>query len=243
MVRSPVSPRPLIYAHRGDRTRAEDNTLEAFAFAVEAGADGIELDVRQTMDEILVLSHDPQLEGLPPLSSMNFDDLRTARQDVPTLEETLEQIPAHVFVNVEIKNIPGQPGFDASRDIVERTIDEIRNHDDPGRILLSSFDAGAVERSKATDPGVLAGLLVVDSFTMVDSVQIATEIGADAIHPPMSIVAREGPDSVILAHAGGFAVVVWDANTPGAVDRAIRSGADVVITDDPAMGRSVASQR
>ena len=56
---SPLTPRPLIYAHRGDRTRAADNTIEAFDLAVEAGADGIELDVRRTIDGVLVVSHDP----------------------------------------------------------------------------------------------------------------------------------------------------------------------------------------
>ncbi|MCL1598543.1 MAG: glycerophosphodiester phosphodiesterase, partial [Actinomycetia bacterium] len=57
MNRTPLTPTPLVYAHRGDRSRAPDNTLEAYGLAVEAGADGIELDVRRTADGVLIMSH------------------------------------------------------------------------------------------------------------------------------------------------------------------------------------------
>ena len=62
MERTPLTPAPLVYAHRGDRSRAPDNTLMAFDVAVEAKADGIELDVRRTSDGVLVITHDPQID-------------------------------------------------------------------------------------------------------------------------------------------------------------------------------------
>ena len=52
----------LIWAHRGARTEAPENTLEAFALAAEQGADGIELDVHMTADEEIVVAHDDTLE-------------------------------------------------------------------------------------------------------------------------------------------------------------------------------------
>ena len=48
----------LIWAHRGARTEAPENTLEAFALAAEQGADGIELDVHMTADGEIVVAHD-----------------------------------------------------------------------------------------------------------------------------------------------------------------------------------------
>ena len=51
-------PSPLIIAHRGDVSNAPENTLSAFRSAYELGADGIELDVRLTRDEHLVVFHD-----------------------------------------------------------------------------------------------------------------------------------------------------------------------------------------
>ncbi|HEX9644253.1 MAG TPA: glycerophosphodiester phosphodiesterase, partial [Acidimicrobiia bacterium] len=51
--------RPLILAHRGASAHAEGNTLAAFRLAVAHGADGVELDVRFTADDRVVVHHDP----------------------------------------------------------------------------------------------------------------------------------------------------------------------------------------
>jgi glycerophosphoryl diester phosphodiesterase len=49
---------PQIFAHRGARRVAPENTLPAFAAALDMGADGIELDVHRTSDGQLVVIHD-----------------------------------------------------------------------------------------------------------------------------------------------------------------------------------------
>ena len=51
----------LIFAHRGARLTAPENTEVAFQLAAELGADGIELDVRLTADGVAVIHHDPHL--------------------------------------------------------------------------------------------------------------------------------------------------------------------------------------
>jgi len=48
-----------IVAHRGASIEAPENTLAAFAKAIEVGADMIEFDVRRAPDGRLVISHDP----------------------------------------------------------------------------------------------------------------------------------------------------------------------------------------
>ena len=52
---------PLIIAHRGASLIAPENTLAAFALAMESGADGIELDVRLSRDGVPVVIHDATL--------------------------------------------------------------------------------------------------------------------------------------------------------------------------------------
>ena len=54
----------LAIAHRGDPVAERENTLAAFAAAVAAGAEMIELDVRRTADGAAVVVHDPTLERL-----------------------------------------------------------------------------------------------------------------------------------------------------------------------------------
>jgi hypothetical protein len=50
--------------HRGAAAFAPENTLEAFAAAMDHGADGCEVDVRRTLDGVLVLFHDDMLDHL-----------------------------------------------------------------------------------------------------------------------------------------------------------------------------------
>ena len=51
--------RPAICAHRGASRAHPENSLAAFATAIEMGADMIETDVRRTPRGKLVLHHDP----------------------------------------------------------------------------------------------------------------------------------------------------------------------------------------
>lgn len=51
-------------AHRGDPRTAVENTLDAVAAAVRAGADVVEVDVRSTLDGVAVLHHDARLVRL-----------------------------------------------------------------------------------------------------------------------------------------------------------------------------------
>lgn len=54
--------KPLQIAHRGGAGLWPENTLEAFTHAIDAGADGIELDVHLSRDGVLVVHHDESLK-------------------------------------------------------------------------------------------------------------------------------------------------------------------------------------
>ncbi len=54
---------PLTIAHRGGADLWPENTLEAFANAIDMGADGIEFDLQLTADKKLVLHHDDRLNA------------------------------------------------------------------------------------------------------------------------------------------------------------------------------------
>ena len=49
---------PVLFAHRGAKAHAPDNTLEAFELAVKLGATGLETDAWCTRDGEVVLDHD-----------------------------------------------------------------------------------------------------------------------------------------------------------------------------------------
>jgi hypothetical protein len=53
-----------VLVHRGVRTEAPENTLEAYAAAMDLGADGVEIDIRRTTDGVLYLFHDDTLDRM-----------------------------------------------------------------------------------------------------------------------------------------------------------------------------------
>src|ERR1700687_3544713 len=118
----PTKPsRPLVLAHRGACRRAPENTLDAFRVARDLGADGVELDVRRTRDGVLVLSHDPVIDGFGLLVEHPFERRRARVPSVPTLEEAFDAL-AGMLVNVEIKCFPIEPDADPERLVVRGVV-------------------------------------------------------------------------------------------------------------------------
>ncbi len=106
---------PLRLGHRGLAQGVRENTLEAFAKALEAGLDGFELDVHLTRDGVLVVHHDFTLGGLP-LASLTSRELPAY---VPTLEAVLRAFP-RVWINVELKSLP--PETDGREEALARLL-------------------------------------------------------------------------------------------------------------------------
>ena len=100
-----------IIAHRGFSAQYPENTLLAFKKAIEAGADGIETDLRLTLDNEIILFHDRNLkkhvgidakpESLSILALKEFDIGRG--ESIPTLKELLELVEGKVTLILEIK--------------------------------------------------------------------------------------------------------------------------------------------
>jgi len=243
MSRNPLGPAPLVYAHRGDRSRAPDNTLEAYLLAVEAGADGIELDVRRTSDGELIMSHDDRYPGFAPFVEMTLAEVRGALPHVPTFIETLAAVPQHVWLNVEIKNFPDEADFDMSGWVVDKTIGTIVDFDDPARILVSSFDRESVRRAGAVHPDLLRGQLIRAPFDVDAGIDVASEVAAHALHPNMDYFGVAAEQTAARIKQAGLTIVVWGANTPDNVNLLLDAGVDVIITDDPTMARKVVDQR
>ena len=239
MTRTPLSPRPLVYAHRGDRSRADDNTIEAYRLAVEAGTDGIELDVRRTSDGALIVSHDDRSPGLEPFSVLRFEALRELAPSVPTLREALAVIPQEVFVNVEIKNFTFDAGYDEKRTLVDETLEALSAFDELARILLSSFDVESMRRAREIDQELLCGQLLLQVFPLDAGIEVAQELGLDAVIPHLDHLRHDPVALVRKIRAADLATVVWGVDTPKDVTLMSSAGVDAIITDNPGMAREV----
>jgi glycerophosphoryl diester phosphodiesterase len=107
-----------VIAHRGDHTRAHENTLTAIEHAVAAGVDYVELDVRRTLDGNYVLMHDSTVDrmtdGRGPVAQMTLAQLQSlhvrdsrrpqiAPDRIPTFSDALGAIKGRINIYLDFK--------------------------------------------------------------------------------------------------------------------------------------------
>ena len=153
------------FAHRGlYGNGVPENSLVAFRAAVDAGF-GIELDVQMTVDGVLVVFHDYDLERLTgkagKLNQMRFSELRElclegTEEKIPSLDEVLTLVDGKVPLLVELKgeNFKVAPLCSA---VAER-LDSYR-----GDYCIESFNPLQLRWFKKNRPGVVRGQLVTNA--------------------------------------------------------------------------------
>lgn len=220
----------LIIGHRGASAAEGDNTLRAFRRAVEMGADGVELDVRRTADDGLVVHHDAHLPDGRAIVDVAAADLPG---HVPTLDAALDAC-AGVFVNVEIKNDPAEPDHDPGDWVAHRVGELLVRRGGGVRWLISSFRAETVATCRAILPGVRTAWLVeaIDG----DVIERTAAAGHVAVHP---WVATLDEASVRAAHAAGLAVNTWTCDDPARIAELIAWGVDGICTNVPDVALAV----
>jgi glycerophosphoryl diester phosphodiesterase len=214
-----------VIGHRGCPALAPENTIAAFNAAAER-LDWVEVDVRRCGTGELVVFHDQTLTRLTGttgvVSKTSLADLRALRIDdsdesVPTLAEVFETLPAHVAVNVELK----ESGLAA--DLAALVTDV------PNEILVSSFDAGALREVQAATDLPIAFLF---GGHWDDSLHVADELDCVAVHPHYDLLSAA---RVAEAHEAGFEVNTWTVPDGAVVDTLREWHVDGVIVDDPAL--------
>jgi glycerophosphoryl diester phosphodiesterase len=230
---SPAAPLagPLVVAHRGASKAERENTIAAFRTAGQMGAAMVELDVRRTSDQQLVVHHNPHVVTD---SGTTWAICKLARVDlpahVPALSEALDACEG-MDVNVEIKNDPEEEDFDDSRSIADQTLALLRARSDADRMLVSSFDMATIDRVHALDPTMKTGFLYTiplpDVATMIATV---ADAGHVALHPHRLAVTK---DFVDAAHARQLAVNVWTVDDPDEMRKLQAMGVDAIITNVP----------
>jgi len=215
---------PIIYAHRGASKELPENTLPAFARALEVGADAIETDAHLTKDGRLVLAHDPDDF---PLRTLN--EARVKRPDLATLDEALEQFPSTVF-NVDAKQ--------THPDMVPALVRCIRAHGATDRVRIASFSARNLERARALgyegETGLASKEIARIMFLPRAALRWFKTPGHAAQVPLRAYGVRFDTQSAIdRFHELGLRVDFWTIDDPGEARRLFAMGADGVMTDDP----------
>lgn len=229
---------PLAMAHRGFSLDGHENTMAAFAAAVDLGYRYVETDVHATLDGMLVAFHDSTLDRVTDavgvIAELAWREVSGARiggtESIPTLEDLLGTWP-ELRVNIDVKAMPAvQPLVD----VIERT----RSHH---RICLASFSdprRRTVLRRLSAPVATSAGSRTTAAFLAacaVRSPRLAGRSlrGIDCLQVPeaarwLPLVTRR---TLAAAHAAGAELHVWTVNDRDDMVRLLDLGVDGLITD------------
>jgi glycerophosphoryl diester phosphodiesterase len=240
-------PAPILFAHRGSKAHAPENTLASFRLAVEQRADAIELDVKLTRDGYVVVLHDQTVDrttnGHANLSDLTLEEVKRldagsffgaqyAGEQIPTLDEVFVTVGKQVFINVELTN------YATPRDrLVEKVAQIIRRHGQVDNVLFSSFLSLNLLSARRLLPDVPVGYLANEGLGgAVARSTNGQRIAPHIIHP---YVNDATDDFVRKQHAIGRRVHVWTVNDPKDMQRLFNLGIEGIFTDDPLLARSV----
>lgn len=209
---------PMVVAHRGAggqfSTIAPENSLAALRAALLLGVDGVELDVRHTADDRLVLMHDADLERtthgagkvddytaaelaevalkLPPRDDIpgDFDCER-----VPTLQDAFALTRGRLFIDLDTKT--------SRVDLVVAAIVEAGLVDE---VFISVSSPDKAARARAIEPSIRVQVRP-DTLDEYESTMALFERAPEIVEIPSDQIEVMGP----LIHAAGQKVFadVW----------------------------------
>jgi glycerophosphoryl diester phosphodiesterase len=258
----PLAPatRPVVIAHRGASYDFAEHTRPAYLAAIEAGADGLEADVRLTRDGHLVCIHDRTVsrttDGDGAVSRYHLEELkelefaewhqRNPMRGVRILElrelfEIVKATPRPVRLFLETKHPNRYAG------LIEKTLVDVLaeygwagdarepyHPDQPANhdlpVTVMSFNAVALRRVKLLAPDV-PSVQLIDHWIMHRPNGVLPA-GIPAAGPALRLL-RQRPHYVERAHDRGVKVYVWTVDKPEDVEFVRSLGVDGIITNRP----------
>jgi glycerophosphoryl diester phosphodiesterase len=253
-----VNKGPLIIGHRGASAHAPENTHAAFVRAFEAGADGIEFDVRLARDGVPYVFHDATLErtagvlaeadahSSTTLSEIEVGEWFNRRYPLRSRESyALEKIPmlAQVFARYGSHTLYAEMKCEdaARRPALARAVVEmIQDYGIIDKVVVKSFALDSLREVKRLAPEIRTAALFGRSWPrpLVSTSYIigaAADCGADEISLHHSLLRTA---TVEAAHRLGLDVLVWTVNSTAFLRRALKLNLRAVFTDYPRQMRA-----
>ncbi len=229
-------PHPIPFAHRGGASEAPENTLPAFAHAVDLGYRYLETDVHATADGVLVAFHDDRLDRVTDrtgaISDLPWSEVSRARVDgrepIPLLEDVLGTWP-DVRVNID-------PKEDSS---VEPLIEVLRRTGAAGRVCIGAFSDERIDALRdAFDGAICTGMgpdQVVDLLRAMEGKPVSFRSPCAQVMAIDENGRRFCTERFVeVAHDHGVAVHVWTVDDPDLMHDLLDIGVDGIMTDRPA---------
>lgn len=217
---------PLIIAHRGDSSRALENSLEAFRLALAVPADMIEFDLRMSRDGVLYVMHDKHTGrtadrniDIEQATSRELAGVRLKNgEPVPTLDDALRLIAGRAGINIEIKS-------DGAGAALGRHLFLYRYS---GYLMVSSFKEAEVLAAR----GVMLDLPLAVIYDTFSTRHLASYRSKG--FPIISLRKNTVTEHLARAcHAQGVRIFVWTVNDEEEMKRCVAWELDGIYTNRP----------
>lgn len=237
-VRQPV----LIVAHRAGAKGFPENSLSALKHAISVGANSAEIDVQQSKQGTVFVTHDRDLRriaGLPlVISDATDDELKQADianqmkppgpvESLATLEQFLKASQNKIRLSIELKYYGFKP------ELAEAVLQLLDKYPSFPAHEIISLEYKALEQVANLRPNIRRGYLVSASVGEI------TQLNANFLS-----VSKGSFSQVLLekARRRDMQIAVWTINDRESMFRLMVQGAELIVTDDPATAVEVAQE-
>lgn len=219
----------LCIGHRGAMGHEPENTLLSVRKALSLGVDGVEIDVYNAENNLVVI-HDRDLSrttnGSGYVEERSFNYLRSLDagkgEQIPTLREVFETINRRAIVNIELK------GNKTAELTVALILEYWKRGWSERDFVVSSFNHYELERVKAICPKIKTGMLIYGLPWQY--LTMARELNAESIIFSLDYIT---PQLVSSVHQQNLAVWVYTVNRLEDIHRLKTMGVDAIFTNYP----------
>lgn len=229
----------IVMAHRGASKDAPENTIPAFEKAVEMKADFIELDVQETSDGAVVVTHDVNTKRVTGYNefvwNMTLDEIKQLdaahyfggyeNVEIPTLSEVFDAVGGKIKFNIELKYNRH------TQNLAKSVADIITQYGLENDCVITSSKKEALKDMKEVMPDIPCGYILSVSIGKYYDLDYADFFSLD-----LNYVTKK---SLSNCHKVGKPVNAWTVNDTDSMEKMIALGVDSIITDEPLKARTV----
>lgn len=226
-----------IYGHRGAKREYMENSLHGFISTQNNGIQYIELDVRLSADNELVVVHDENLKRLANTNlNVSKTDAKTlasiklinAAEGIPTLRQVVEACPQIKHWQFEVKTLSTNLSF---IDPMSTLINDLDLHE---KVTITSLHRGILKAFKFALPHIPRGY--VQETPVPQGIKTAKKLGCDKLILNKNLANKT---YIKKAQKKGLHVSVWTVNDSNLIKRLQGYGVDSLITDIPQTAKSL----
>ena len=230
-----------ITAHRGASVKYPENTMSAFKGAKQLGADWIELDVQQTKDRKIIVSHDTNLLRITGVNKdiidMTYDEISELdagsffseefkREKIPLLDEVLKFAKENnIRLNIELKPIGKEIDFE------KQVVELIKKYNFEDMCVITSQTYSVLENTKKINSNIKTIYVMSIAVGKITDLEYADGYSVEATNVTNSLVNR--------VHNEGKELLVWTVNTEESINQMIDMNVDNIITDNIELGKKL----